>query len=60
MEIMLIGQKEERAVGDFIAILLYIVCLIKGLGSRCCSPMKMVRDAMGDFGSDLIKIFLKS
>lgn len=57
---MLVGQKEERAVGNFTAILLYIICLIKGSGSRCCSPMKMVRDGMGDFGSDLIKIFLKS
>lgn len=47
-EMMLVGQKEEKAVGDLTAVLLYIICLVKELGSRCCSPMKMVQDRMGE------------
>lgn len=45
-EIMLVGQKEEKAAGYLIAVLVYIICLLKGLGNRCCSPMKRVQDGV--------------
>ena len=39
-ETMLVGQKEEKAAGDLIAVLVCITGLIRRLGTRCCSPAK--------------------
>ena len=50
MEMMFVGQKEERAAGDLTAVLVCIICLMKRLGNRCCSPMKMEQDGMGALG----------
>lgn len=36
-EMMLIGQEEEKAVGDLTAVLLYIICLIK-VGEQMLFP----------------------
>ena len=44
---MLVGQKEEKTAGDLIAVLVCITGLIKRLGTRCCSPVKIERDGMG-------------
>ena len=35
MEMMLVGQKEEKAVGDLITLSVYIISHINGLGNRC-------------------------
>lgn len=46
-EMMLVGQKEEKTAGDLIAVLVCRTGLIKRLGTRCCSPVKIERDGMG-------------
>lgn len=46
-EMMLVGQKKEKAVRGLIAVLVCLIHLIKGLGNRCCCPMKTERDGMG-------------
>lgn len=66
-EMMLVGQKEEKAAGDLIAVLVCITGLIKRLGTRCCSPAKTERDGMGgstwtvtsDKSLESAKIFFK-
>ena len=35
MEMMLVGQNEEKAVGDLITLSVYIISHINGLGNRC-------------------------
>lgn len=42
MEMMLVGQNEEKAVGDLITLSVYIISHINGLGNRC-SPAKQSR-----------------
>lgn len=50
MEMMLVGQKEEKAAGDLTAVLVCIIRLIKRLENRCFSPMKMEQDGVGALG----------
>jgi hypothetical protein len=47
MEMMLLSQKEEKAVGDLITLSVYIISHINGLENRC-SPAK--QSVMEHFG----------